>query len=63
MIKYQVINTKISANFEPRVEWIKKVINQYGFTVGDIIYVFCDDELYYKVLVYGVKLGFCMCES
>ena len=44
MIKYQVINTKISANFEPRVEWIKKVINQYGFTVGDIIYVFCDDD-------------------
>lgn len=44
MIKYQVINTKISGNFEPRVEWIKKVINQYGFTVGDIIYVFCDDD-------------------
>ena len=44
MIKYQVINTQISANFEPRVEWIKKVINQYGFTVGDIIYVFCDDD-------------------
>jgi len=43
MIKYQIINTKVFAHFEPRVEWIKKVVKQHGFTVGDILYVFCDD--------------------
>lgn len=44
MIKYQIVNTKIPNNFEPRVPWIKKVIKQHGFTVGDIFYVFCDDD-------------------
>ena len=27
------------------------------------MYVFCDNELYYKVPIYEVKLDFCMCES
>lgn len=45
MITYNTVNTKLPTVRKKDISaWVKKVAEKYGKTVGDIAYVFCDDE-------------------
>ena len=45
MITYNTVNTKLPAVRKKDITlWVKKVAEKYGTTVGEIAYVFCDDE-------------------
>ena len=38
-------NSQLSTlNFKKVEQWIKAIAAQYGFSVGDLNYIFCDDE-------------------
>jgi probable rRNA maturation factor len=49
MIKYQVNNINFDVDFEPYVDWLKNVIKYHDFRVGDLMYVFCDDDYLIEV--------------
>lgn len=45
MIRFTVDNVALPTLEWRRVErWIRSVASDYGFTVGELTYVFCDDE-------------------
>ena len=45
MITFQVENTEFPAiNLQQVEQWIKSTAAQYGYSVGDLNYIFCDDE-------------------
>ena len=45
MVRFVVENTVMPALDEPRVEhWLRRVAASYGFALGDITYIFCNDE-------------------
>ena len=43
MIEYQVIKTN-KIQLETSIEWIKKVVHLENKTLGDIVFVFCNDD-------------------
>ena len=45
MITFQVENTEFpTINLQQVEQWIKSTAAQYGYSVGDLNYIFCDDE-------------------
>lgn len=45
MIRFSAENMALPALDYPQVErWIRAVAAQYGFAVGELNYIFCDDE-------------------
>ena len=45
MISYQTINVKMPAiKRRANSAWVKAVAESYGKQVGDVAYIFCDDE-------------------
>ncbi len=49
MIKYQVVNIKFNPDFVRLSKWIKKVIINEEYEVGELFYVFCDDAYLLEV--------------
>lgn len=45
MISYQTIDVEMPKIKRTKVsEWVKKVAQSYGYSVGEIAYIFCSDE-------------------
>lgn len=45
MIRYLVENTEMpDLDARSTERWIRRVVSEYGLTVGEITYIFCDDE-------------------
>ena len=45
MISFHADNISMpNINFRKVEQWIKAVAAQYGFSVGELNYIFCDDE-------------------
>ncbi|MBQ0137647.1 MAG: rRNA maturation RNase YbeY [Bacteroidales bacterium] len=45
MVRFMAENTAMPALDEPRIEhWLRRVAAGYGFALGDVTYIFCNDE-------------------
>jgi len=44
MIEYQYYNVKSQINEQQTTDWLEKVVEDENFVLGEIGYVFCDDE-------------------